>query len=177
MKIALAKGWEMKEYASERYMPAAVPGSVYLDMLANQKMGDPFYRDNEKGALEIISHDYEYRTVFDVPEEMRQCDRILLRFDGIDTLSSVRLNGQHLGETDNMHRIWEFPVKELLKEAGNELHIILHSPTEYIAQSYAEKPIEGCSDAMRGLPRLRKAHCMFGWDWVPGYRTLESSGK
>lgn len=157
----------MKERTSECWLPAAVPGSVYLDLMANREMEDPFYRDNEAKALEAISRDYEYRTVFDVSRELLSCDRVLLRFDGIDTLSSVRLNGRLLGETDNMHRIWEFPVKELLKETGNELRVILHSPTEYIARSYAEKPIEGCSDAMRGLSRLRKAHCMFGWDWGP----------
>lgn len=167
LKAILAKGWEMKECSSDRYLKAAVPGSVYMDLMANGLMQDPFYRDNEKEALEVISHDYEYRTFFDTPEEMRDCDSILLHFDGIDTLSSVSLNGRLLGNTDNMHRVWEFPVKELLKEQGNELRIILYSPTEYIAKSYAEEPIEGCVDAMRGLPRLRKAHCMFGWDWGP----------
>ena len=25
--------------------------------------------------------------------------------------------------------------------------------------------MEGSSDAMQGFPYLRKAHCMFGWDW------------
>lgn len=27
--------------------------------------------------------------------------------------------------------------------------------------------MEGSSDAMEGFPLLRKAHCMFGWDWGP----------
>lgn len=165
LKMTLSEGWKMKECTSDCYLDAAVPGSVYQDLMANGRMQDPFYRDNEMEALEVISHDYEYRTVFDVTRDMLSCDSVLLHFDGIDTLSAVTLNGQLLGNTDNMHRTWEFSVKELLKEKENELQVILYSPTEYIAKSYAEDPIDGCVDAMRGLPRLRKAHCMFGWDW------------
>ena len=167
VKLALTKGWKMKDLTAESYMDATVPGSVYLDLMTNGKMEDPFYRDNEKEALDVISHDYEYRTIFDVTEEMLLCDRIFLHFDGIDTLSEVMLNGLILGETDNMHRTWEFSVKELLKKRENELRVILYSPTKYIASSYAEKPIVGANDAMRGFSRLRKAHCMFGWDWGP----------
>lgn len=165
--ITLDNGWKMRRCSSEEYLDAAVPGSVYLDLMAGGRMEDPFYRDNEKEALEVISHDYEYSVTFDAPEQLLACPGILLRFDGLDTLSSVILNGKELGRTDNMHRIWEFQVKGLLKERENELTVILYSPTEFIEKSYQKEPIAGCIDAMRGLPRLRKAHCMFGWDWGP----------
>ncbi len=29
------------------WLPATVPGDVHLDLLANKKIDDPFYRDNE----------------------------------------------------------------------------------------------------------------------------------
>ena len=32
---------------------------------------------------------------------------------------------------------------------------------------YRQNPAEGSSDAMKGFANLRKAHCMFGWDWGP----------
>lgn len=167
VQFSLSGSWTMKECSWKTELPAAVPGTVYTDLMKNGKMQDPFYRDNEKEALEVISKDYEYRKIFQVPEELFEADRVLLHFDGIDTLSKVTLNGTVLGDTDNMHRIWEFSVKELLKEGENELSVILYSPTNYIEKSYEEEPIDGCVDAMRGLPRLRKAHCMFGWDWGP----------
>lgn len=167
VKIMLNSGWKMRECTSNEYLDAAVPGSVYQDLMAAGRMGDPFYRDNEKEALEVISHDYEYRVRFDAPGELLRCQEILLHFDGIDTLSSITLNGKELGKTDNMHRVWEYQVKESLKEFGNELTVVLYSPTEFIEKSYREDPIEGCIDAMRGLSRLRKGHSMFGWDWGP----------
>ena len=40
-------------------------------------------------------------------------------------------------------------------------------PPRFIREAYEERPLEGSSDAMRGFPYLRKAHCMFGWDWGP----------
>ena len=63
----------MRECTSNEYLDAAVPGSVYQDLMAAGRMGDPFYRDNEKEALEVISHDYEYQGRFDAPGELFRC--------------------------------------------------------------------------------------------------------
>ena len=156
----------MRRNAEGDFLPAAVPGSVYADLCANGRMEDPYYRDNEYQALELISHDYEYVIQFDAKEELLEKENIILRFDGIDTLADIWLNGILVGKTNNMHRIWEYPVREILK-AENMLRVVLYSPTEFIARSYEEEPIIGCVDAMRGLPRLRKGHSMFGWDWGP----------
>ena len=53
---------------------------------------------------------------FTAEAEIREEDEVLLRFDGIDTLADIWLNEVYLGKTNNMHRIWEFSVKSLLKE-------------------------------------------------------------
>lgn len=148
-------------------LPASVPGSVYQDLIANGKMEDPYYRDNELKALKIMENDFTYETHFAVPKELRSCRRVLLHFEGIDTLADIFLNGEKVGKADNMHRVWEFPVKDRLKPEDNELKVTLHSPTRFIEEAYEKRPIEGSTDAMRGFPYLRKAHCMFGWDWGP----------
>ena len=150
------------------WVPAKVPGSVYQAYLDAGKMDDPFYRDNEEKALNLMKQDFEFATTFDAEEALREADRTVLHFDGIDTLGEIYLNGTHLGDTENMHREWEFDVKELLKAEGNELRVILRSPVNYIYDSYEKDPLSvDCSDAMKGCSRLRKAHCMFGWDWGP----------
>lgn len=163
----LHENWQMSRRGSGGWLPARVPGSVYGDLLANGRMEDPYYRDNEQKALEIIEDDFEYRTCFSAPEEVLREEKQLLRFEGIDTIADIFLNGTFLGHTENMHRTFEFPVNGLLKSEDNELRVILYSPTRYIEQAYQACPIEGSSDAMRGFPYLRKAHCMFGWDWGP----------
>ena len=146
---------------------ATVPGSVYHDLLKAGLIPDPFYRNNEDEALKIMEYDFVYSRTFAVSADLLNSDRVLLRCHGLDTLAAVELNGQTAGKADNMHRIWEFDVKTLLHEGENTIRISFASPTKYIREAYQKKPLEGSSDAMRGFPYLRKAHCMFGWDWGP----------
>ena len=67
----LNENWQMCINNTEEFMPAAVPGSVYQDLLDNNKMEDPYYRDNELKALKIMENDFTYVTCFDVPEDIR----------------------------------------------------------------------------------------------------------
>ena len=161
------QNWKMWVDGCVEALPATVPGSVYQDMLDNGRMEDPYYRDNELKALALMDHDFTYATEFEVPEEIRNRERVLLRFEGIDTVADIYLNEKLLASVCNMHRTFEYSVKELLRDGWNELKIVLHSPTRYIQEAFEERFIDGSSDAMRGFPYLRKAHCMFGWDWGP----------
>lgn len=52
MSISLNGTWMFRAATEQDWMPAKVPGSVYADLLANGRMEDPFYRDNETAALE-----------------------------------------------------------------------------------------------------------------------------
>ncbi len=167
IKISLDQNWIMKDRSWDNYIPASVPGDLYTDLLNAGRIEDPYYRDHELEVLKLAEHEYEYRTTFSADETVLKRDRVLLRFEGIDTLADLYLNGSFIGSVYNMHRTWEFDVKTLLKMGENVLSAVFHSPTEYIREKYAQKRLDGTSDAMRGFPYLRKAHCMFGWDWGP----------
>ena len=43
-----------------------MPGDVHLDLLANKKIPDPFFRDNEAKLQWIEDESWEYRPNFDV---------------------------------------------------------------------------------------------------------------
>ncbi len=148
-------------------VPAEVPGSVYHDLLAAGRIPDPFYRDNETEALKLMEYDFHYSRAFQVDGELLDCGAVLLRCEGLDTLAAVYINGAEAGRADNMHRTWEFDVKDLLREGENNIAVHFASPTKFIRESYAADPADGTADAMEGFPSLRKAHCMFGWDWGP----------
>lgn len=163
--IRLDNGWQMHQVGQDEWIPATVPGSVYGDLLTAGKMGDPFWKDNEDAALKLMEHDYEYVTHFSCEKELLVLSEVLLQFDGLDTIADITLNGSQLGHVENMHRTWIYPVKHLLKEEKNELRIHFYSPTKYIARAYEKAPTKGTEDAMNGFVHLRKAHCMFGWDW------------
>ena len=148
-------------------VPAQVPGSVYHDLLSAGRIPDPFFRDNENEALKLMEHDFLYARGFTADAALLACEAVLLRCEGLDTLAEISLNGAAVGQADNMHRIWEYDVKALLREGENRIEIRFFSPTKFIREAYAENPADGSSDAMVGFPLLRKAHCMFGWDWGP----------
>ena len=148
---------------------ARVPGSVYESLLGKKLIPDPYYRDNELKVLPLMDHDYSFSTEFMLSKQMLSCDGLLLRFDGVDTLADIYVNGKRIGYTDNMHRVWEFDLikTDCAREGKNRLEVIFHSPTKYIKMENEKVYTGGSPEAMEGFPHLRKAHCMFGWDWGP----------
>ena len=62
--MKLHSGWRMKQAEAAEWIPAKVPGTVYADYLAAGKMENPYWRDNELKALELMELDYIYETVF-----------------------------------------------------------------------------------------------------------------
>lgn len=161
----LHDNWTMKQVGGSEAVKATVPGSVYGDLLAAGKMDNPFWKDNEDTALQLMDYDYEYSTRFDCDENDLSADQVVLRFDGLDTIADIVLNGTLLGHAQNMHRTYEYSVKQYLKKEANELKVIFYSPTQYIAEAFEKAPTRGTEDAMDGFVHIRKAHCMFGWDW------------
>ncbi|MBQ8877352.1 MAG: glycoside hydrolase family 2 protein [Lachnospiraceae bacterium] len=146
---------------------ADIPGSVYATLLKEELIPDPYYRDNELKVLPLMDNDFVYRRTFTAEESLFECEEVLLRFDGIDTLADVYLNEELLGSSCNMHRIWEFEVLDVLKHGKNELKVVIYSPTKYIKEENEKVYTGGSHECMKGFPHLRKAHCMFGWDWGP----------
>lgn len=156
--------WRFRRVGDEDWMGACVPGSVYTDLLKNGKMEDPFWKDNENKALVLMEDDYEYETSFS-GAELQPGRRIWLRFEGLDTIADIYVNDELVGQAENMHRIWEYDVTDVMREGENILRVFFHSPLKYIRDAYEKRPTRGSEDAMEGFVHIRKAHCMFGWDW------------
>lgn len=171
-KLNLNGSWTLDVIAGDgsavySKVPATVPGSVYHDLLSAGQIEDPFWRDNETEALKLMEHSFRYARSFEVSPELLAADAVRLRCEGLDTLATVEINGQPAGRADNMHRTWEFDVKALLRPGENAIAVTFASPTRFLRQANTETFLDGSTDAMAGFPHLRKAHCMFGWDWGP----------
>ncbi len=156
--------WKMQIAGEKDWISAKVPGSVYADLIEGGKLEDPYWRDNELKALAVMENEFLYCCDFAAQPE--SADKICLRFECLDTLAEIRLNGDFVGTAENMHRTYEFDVTKLLKKE-NHLEILFHSALKYIKQEQAKVRAVGCIDAMDGFAHLRKAHSMFGWDWGP----------
>lgn len=166
-QMNLGGAWRMREADSETWHSAHVPGSVYADLMADGTMPDPFWRDNELDAFERMKKDYVYQRTFTVTEAQLAHAHVELVCEGLDTLAHVSLNGREIAFADNMHITWVWDVKEQLHTGENTLEIRFDSPILYCAKKAEEAPGWESSDATPGFRHLRKAHCMFGWDWGP----------
>ena len=166
IKLQLHENWQLCDIKKQDWIPAQVPGDIYSALLKAEKMPDPFFGDNEYQAKALMEEDYEYRTVFTYDEkQFENCQEVILRFDGIDTIADIYLNECYLGKADNMHRVWEFPVGELLQEGENTLRVIIRSPLKFMAEAFKKYKNIGNEDTVEGFMHLRKAHYMSGWDW------------
>ncbi|TMR36348.1 glycoside hydrolase family 2 protein [Nonomuraea zeae] len=151
-------------------IPASVPGSVHLDLLAAGLIEDPYQDDNEARLGWIGRADWVYESVFDWHDDGHE--RADLVCEGLDTIASVWVNGQEAGTTANMHRTYRFAVRDLLREGDNTLQVRFRAPYAYAEEQRArhgDRP--GPYD--EPYPFIRKMACNFGWDWGP---TLVTSG-
>lgn len=164
-QVNLGGAWRMREADSETWHSAHVPGSVYADLMADGTMPNPFWRENELDAFERMKKDYVYQRTFTVTEAQLAHAHVELVCEGLDTLAHVSLNGHEIAFADNMHITWVWDVKEQLRAGENTLEIRFDSPILYCAKKAEEAPGWESSDATPGFRHLRKAHCMFGWDW------------
>jgi beta-galactosidase/beta-glucuronidase len=57
--------------------------------------------------------------------------------------TEVTLNGQLLGETENMFRRYEWEVKALLRESDSKLETFFSSPVQHVTARIAERPLIG----------------------------------
>ena len=165
--ISLDGEWKMKPAGEDGWLPARVPGSVYTDLMAAGRMEDPFFRDREEAAFSLMDRDYLYEKTFEMTEEQLSVRSMDLVMDGLDTIADVSLNDSLILRADNMHRVWRTDVRAFLKAGPNVLRVLLYSPNRAAAQAYERDKAPGTRDAVDGFPSIRKAHCMYGWDWGP----------
>lgn len=167
--LDLAGNWRATKSGEEDWISAQVPGCIHTDLLAAGKIPDPFFRENEEKVQWVGEANWTYRRSFQVPEELLKHDRVLLRCDGLDTLATVKVNGQELGKPNNMFRFWEFDVKNIVKVGENTIEVQFDSPLPYMKKREAERALYEWSGSHEPLGRayVRKEPCNFGWDWGP----------
>lgn len=167
--LSLNGSWKFRKLPGSDWVEAIVPGSVTYDLFRAGQLPDPYFRENEHLAIEAAKHDYEYIRTFHAEESFLRQEKIVLVCEGLDTIADIAVNGIFVAHTQNMHRTYEFDVKHLLKAGENTIAVTLFSPLAYIdAKEALNNGTWGAPDGpMKGFQHIRKAHCMFGWDWGP----------
>lgn len=107
------------------------------------------------------------------PSSVHDHSRVILIFFGIDTISTIRLNGQVLGRTDNMFVRYQYDVKDALLASGemNSLVVDIENPIQAasdLASKNSFTPPNCPPAAYHGechMNFLRKMQASFAWDW------------
>ena len=177
----LNKGWQVQGFSKEvklegvrqikeGWIGAQVPGVVHLDLLREQKLLDPFYGLKEKDAYWVEEKEWWYKKKFslsDFESQWRKKKKVELVFEGLDTFATLYLNGEEIGETDNMFIPWRFDVTDKIKEK-NILLIKFSSAISVLKEIQAkEEPLRAAFEPARVYGR--KAQYSFGWDWGPRF--------
>jgi beta-mannosidase len=173
--------WQVRQAGSEVWLPATVPGTVHTDLLAAKKIGDPFYRTNERDQQWIDKADWEYRTTLDLDAETLARDHVELVFAGLDTYADVYLNEARILSADNMFREWTADIKPHAKAGANVLRIYFHSPIKaglkrlealgYNPPAPNDQSENGGLGDQKVSVFTRKAGYHYGWDWGPRFVT------
>ena len=173
-EISLNSNWKFREVNKTEWLAATVPGCVHTDLLANEKIEDPYFRDNEKNQQWIGKTDWEYETVFQVSPKMLKRQNLEIVFEGLDTYANVFLNDKPILDADNMFRMWRVDVKNYVKQGENILKIRFRSPINEILPLMKKLDYELPASNDQGektSPYTRKAPYQFGWDWGPRFVT------
>ncbi len=176
-RTKLTDGWVMQQAGGEERFETRVPNSVFETLLEHNKIDDPFYGTNEKQMDWVYESDWVFTRRFGKACHFEQYEYVTIRFNGLDTVAEVFLNGEPLHFSDNMHRTYEIYLKtpgfNRLNANDNELKIVLKSPTKEARERLARMGFTPDDERIQspfsipGVETLRKAYYAFGWDWGP----------
>ena len=138
-KIDLNGAWQFKAVDKYRTLPkditgitewmnGTVPGTVHMDLMANGKIPDPFYRMNEDQVQWVDSQQWVYQREFEVDADFLKEKRVELVAEGLDMYAHIRINNKPVGAAADMFVEHRFDVKTFLKNGKNLIEILFDSP-------------------------------------------------
>lgn len=175
-------------------IPATVPGCVHTDLIDAQIIGDPAIGMNEPACAWVSLLDWRYECSFEVPASdaapdgsrpgiaqraILDHDEIDLCFGCLDTIATIELNGDRIGEAASEFLPWRFPVLGLLKPGTNTLAVTFKSPVRHVRDEAARlghNPPLPVNGNWEPFVYARKCASNFEWDWGPRVATCGIAG-
>lgn len=160
------ENWKFRQVGNTTWYKAKVPGVVHMDLMSNDIIPDPYYRDNVNAVQWVENASFVYQTTFIPQKELWSHNEINLIFDGLDTHAVVWLNGKQILTADNMWRTWKVDVRSTLIDDVNNLTILFHSAVQH-DNACAEMMLPVVLPCENSRIYSRKAQYHYGWDWGP----------
>ena len=167
MKVSrqeLSQGFSLtlKTPNGHKVLPATIPGSIHTDLIAAGLIGDLRVDGTEIEQEWIRDADSRYEARIPGRPVEGNCE---LKFDGLDTLATVSVNGAVKLQSENMHRAFSIDVSNVASH-GFDLEIAFRAP---LPEALKRQKEMGVYPNPYDMPYnyFRKMACSYGWDWGP----------
>jgi beta-mannosidase len=127
---------------------------------------DPYFRFNDVEYRWISKVNWTFERTFEVEKVERM---MTLVAEGIDTISTIKLNGKFVGKTENQFRKHEFNVKNQIKKGNNHLQVDFYNAVEYPTNQQKSHPYKvphdyhPFSNGEFNRNFIRKSQCSYSW--------------
>ena len=145
---------------------ATVPGNCELDLVDAGILPPPEIGLNVLKLRPYEGYQWLYSKTFAKPD-IAEGQRVMLVFEGIDTLADVFLNGAKIGETDNMLIDHSFDITKFLKDGENTVQVLIRSVMCEAQDKTIGELGWSMGDSLADAEPFRKAGHMGGWDIFP----------
>ncbi len=156
-------------YAAEGWIPAVVPGTVLTSLVRAGRYPEPLYGLNNLQIPEsLCRQSYWYRTEFDVPRANR---RTWLRFDGVNYMAEVWVDGRRVGDVRGAFARGIFDVTSYVKSGAKAAVAVRLLPPNHPGIPHEQTLAGGTgpNGGDTGADGVTIAATV-GWDWIPGIR-------
>jgi len=165
-EVSLDGAWRLsfrpqQEGGAWRTIPAEVPGETTLALVAAGLAPDPAQGTNVYAHLPFERYEWKYARTFKGVKPLPG-GRQELHFGGVDTRAEYFLNGERLGDSENMFIPHAFDVTGRLRDE-NELVVHIRSILGSPELGAMGRNRLGGTDG----EYVRKAQHAFGWDIMP----------
>jgi mannosylglycoprotein endo-beta-mannosidase len=153
-------------YTAREWMKAVVPGTVLTSMVQNELYPEPLFGANLDQIPDTLCLDsYWYRCEFD---NLAAVDgkNIWLKFDGINYIASLWVNGRAAGTLEGAFQHGYFNITSLVGNAPKTAIAIRIDPPPHPGDKHTFGPQGGGPNGGILLMDSPTFVCSIGWDWV-----------
>jgi beta-mannosidase len=163
-EASLAGDWTLVDETGEYNTTISLPTDVISTLHQQNLIPDPYWGRNEFDLRWIAERKWTVSRDFSVTDVNQ-----VLVLSQLDTIATVRVNGEVVLNADNAFREFRIKLQSVLNVGTNTLEIDFHSNIKEAARLQDEQPffVPGL-EVHVPIPNgnmLRKTQCDFGWDW------------
>ncbi|MCB0207964.1 MAG: hypothetical protein KDJ52_01465 [Anaerolineae bacterium] len=165
----------------QEWLPATVPGNVRTDLLALNRIADPFFGEQYQTSRWVEDVDWWYRRALTI-DQLPPSNQAFLIFEGIDYLSAIFINGQEVSRHEGMFSRQIIDVTSAAQTGHIDIAVRLWGSTalprrrlNWLQKRWldiASKFHRSWTGVYPDRSATTKCQMSFGWDFAPPIRPM-----